>query len=116
VDSVRLSRLFPNMPFTVTAFLANPILAKVVCEHMHASETGWPASTPRPTGVGRGVGWFCDSVRQAARRCVRDNTQEGFLDLKSATVVLNEAEFPEFVHEKVDSGARCADHLRQRFL
>ena len=46
---------------------------------------------------------------------VEDNTQEGFVDLKSA-VVMNEAQFPEFVHEKVDSGARGADHLRQRFL
>ena len=46
---------------------------------------------------------------------VEDNTQEGFVDLKSA-VVMNEAQFPEFIHEKVDSGACCADHLRQRFL
>ena len=38
------------------------------------------------------------------------------MDLKSATVVLNEAEFPEFVHEKVDSGARCANHFRQNLL
>ncbi len=38
------------------------------------------------------------------------------MDLKSAIVVLNEAEFPEFVHEKVDSRARCANHLRQHLL
>ena len=38
------------------------------------------------------------------------------MDLKSAIVVLNEAEFPKFVHEKVDSGPRGANHLRQRFL
>jgi len=38
------------------------------------------------------------------------------VDLKSAIVVLNEAEFPEFIHEKVDSGARCANHFRQHLL
>ena len=38
------------------------------------------------------------------------------MDLKSAIVVLNEAEFPEFVHEKVDPGARCANHFRQHLL
>ena len=38
------------------------------------------------------------------------------MDLKAAIVVLNEAEFPEFVHEKVDSRARCSDHLRQHLL
>ena len=38
------------------------------------------------------------------------------MDLKSAIVVLNETEFPEFVHEKVDSGARCANHFRQHLL
>jgi hypothetical protein len=32
---------------------------------------------------------------------VQDDTQERFVDLKSAIVVLNEAEFPEFVHEKI---------------
>jgi hypothetical protein len=47
---------------------------------------------------------------------VEDNTQEGFVDLTSIIVVLNEAQFPEFIHEKVDSGARRADHVRQRFL
>ena len=46
---------------------------------------------------------------------VQDNTQKGFVDLKSA-IVMNEAQFPKFIHEKVDSGARCADHLRQCFL
>ena len=46
---------------------------------------------------------------------MQDNTQERFVDLKSA-IVMNEAQFPEFIHEKVDSGARRADHLRQHFL
>jgi hypothetical protein len=46
---------------------------------------------------------------------VQDNIQERSIDLKSA-VVLDESELSEFVHEEVDPWARCADHLRQRFL
>jgi hypothetical protein len=46
---------------------------------------------------------------------VQDNTQEGFVDLKSA-IVMNEAQFPEFVHEQIHPGARCANHFRQHFL
>ena len=38
------------------------------------------------------------------------------MNLKSAIVVLNEAEFPEFIHEKVDPGARGANHFRQHLL
>ena len=38
------------------------------------------------------------------------------MDLKAAIVVLNEAEFPEFIHEKVDSRARCANHFCQHLL
>ena len=37
------------------------------------------------------------------------------MDLKSA-IVMNEAQFPEFIHEHIDSGASCPDHLRQRLL
>ena len=40
---------------------------------------------------------------------VQDNTQERFVDVDLA-VVLDEAQFPEFVHEKIDSGPRCANH------
>jgi hypothetical protein len=46
---------------------------------------------------------------------VQYNTQERSVDLKSA-VVLDESELSKFVHEKIDPGTRCADHLRQRFL
>jgi hypothetical protein len=42
---------------------------------------------------------------------VQDNTEEGIVDLNTA-VVLDEAQFPEFVHEKIDPGPRCANHLR----
>ena len=31
-------------------------------------------------------------------------------------VILNEAQFPEFVHEEIDSGVRCANHLGQHLL
>jgi hypothetical protein len=37
------------------------------------------------------------------------------MDLKSA-VVMNEAQFPEFVHEKIYTRPRCADHFRQHLL
>src|ERR1700687_3302902 len=46
---------------------------------------------------------------------VQDNPQEGIVDVDLA-VVLDEAPFPEFVHEKIDPGPRCANHLRQRPL
>ena len=31
-------------------------------------------------------------------------------------VVLDEAQFPEFVHEEIDPGPRRANHLRQHLL
>ena len=37
------------------------------------------------------------------------------MDLKSA-IVMNEAKFPEFVHETTHVGARCANHFRQHLL
>jgi hypothetical protein len=46
---------------------------------------------------------------------VQDNTQEGIVDVDLA-VVLDEAQFPEFVHEKIDPGPRRANHLRQHLL
>ena len=46
---------------------------------------------------------------------VKDNTPEGIVDVDLA-VVLDEAQFPEFVHEKINPGPRGADHLRQHLL
>ena len=46
---------------------------------------------------------------------VQDNTEEGIVDLNLA-IVLDEAQFLEFVHEKIDPGPRCANHLRQHLL
>ena len=47
---------------------------------------------------------------------MQDNAQEGSVNVKTAFVVSNEAEFPEFIHEEIDSGARCPDHFRQSLL
>jgi hypothetical protein len=46
---------------------------------------------------------------------VQDDSEEGIVHLNLA-VVLDEAQFPEFVHEEIDSGPRCANHLRQHLL
>src|SRR5208337_777379 len=46
---------------------------------------------------------------------VQDNAQKGIVNVDLA-VVLDEAQFPEFVHEKIDPGPRCANHLRQHLL
>ena len=48
---------------------------------------------------------------------VQDNTQKRLIDVNlTVVVVLNETQFPEFVHEKIYSGPGCANHLRQRLL
>ena len=41
---------------------------------------------------------------------VQHDTQERSIDL-NATVVLDETQLPEFVHEQIDPSARCAYHL-----
>jgi hypothetical protein len=46
---------------------------------------------------------------------VQDNTQERSVDMQPA-IILNEAQFLEFIHEKIDPGARCPDHFRQSLL
>ena len=46
---------------------------------------------------------------------VHDNAQEGRIDT-NLMVVLDEAQFPEFIHEEIDPGPRRANHLRQYFL
>jgi len=54
-------------------------------------------------------------ARESCCSLVKDNTQEGIVDVDLA-VVLDEAQFPEFVHEKIDPGPRGANHLRQHLL
>ena len=46
---------------------------------------------------------------------VQDNTEEGIVDLNLA-IVFDEAQFPEFVHEEIDPGTCCSNHLRQHLL
>ena len=49
---------------------------------------------------------------------MQDNTQERTVDMQPAVVlvVLNEAQFLEFIHEEVDPRTRCSNHFRQDFL
>src|SRR5258708_16857605 len=61
----------------------------------------------------RDGGIFAD--RAKADLVVQDDAEEGIVDVDLA-VVLDEAQFAEFVHEKIDAGARSANHLRQHFL
>ena len=52
-------------------------------------------------------------------RCllVQNNTQERSVNVQPAIIlILNEAQFSEFIHEKIDPGARCPDHFRQHLL
>jgi hypothetical protein len=46
---------------------------------------------------------------------VQHDVQESSIDL-NRSVVLDETELSEFVHEKIDVWRRRADHLRKRFL
>ena len=46
---------------------------------------------------------------------VQENTQERIVDVDLA-VILDEALYPEFIREDIDSGPRCANHLRQHLL
>ena len=55
------------------------------------------------------------SCRAKVSLLVQDNSQEGFVDADLA-VVLDEASLPKFVHEKINSGPGCANHLRQHLL
>lgn len=34
----------------------------------------------------------------------------------NAAVVIDESQFPEFIHKKADAGARRANHVRKRLL
>jgi hypothetical protein len=66
---------------------------------------------------GLSTGGFPRSVSssQSSSLLVQDDTQEGIVDVNRA-VVLDEAQFSELVHEKIDSRACCTDHLRQHLL
>ena len=53
--------------------------------------------------------------RERGSLLVQDNTHERTVDV-DLPVVFDEAQFPEFVHEEIDSRPRRANHLRQHFL
>jgi hypothetical protein len=46
---------------------------------------------------------------------MQDDTQKRTVNLKAA-IVMNETQLPEFVHEKIDSGPRRANHSREHLL
>jgi hypothetical protein len=46
---------------------------------------------------------------------VENNTQQRTVDVEPA-IRVDEAQFLEFVYEKINSGARGANHFRQCFL
>jgi hypothetical protein len=52
---------------------------------------------------------------ESRRLLMQDNTQERTVDMQPA-VVLNEAQFLEFIHEEVDPRTRCSNHFGQDFL
>jgi hypothetical protein len=47
---------------------------------------------------------------------MQDNTQQGGVYVETAFVVFDEAEFSEFIHEEINTTARCPDNFRQRPL
>ena len=55
-------------------------------------------------------------LREGSCLLVQDNVQERFIDVDVALGVLDETQFPEFVHEETDPGARCPNHFPQSFL
>lgn len=61
----------------------------------------------------RGTRSRCTTTR--AGSVVKDDVQQRRVNLHLA-VVLDEAEFAEFVEEKTDSGTRGPDHFGERFL
>lgn len=56
------------------------------------------------------------TARKANRRLiVQDDVQQGAID-GQVTVILDQSQAPEFVHEEADPGPGRADHLRQGLL
>jgi len=47
---------------------------------------------------------------------MKHDADERAVDVHSTAVVINEAQVPEPIHEKTDSGAGCADHFGEGFL
>src|SRR5438034_11353818 len=50
------------------------------------------------------------------RLIVQNEVQQGSVDFQVVAVVINEAQFPKFVHEVTHARSRGTDHLRKRLL
>jgi hypothetical protein len=59
---------------------------------------------------------FVEAKRETRCLLVQDNTEEGRVDVETLTAVFNEAEFPEFVHEKIHPRPRGPNHFREHLL
>ncbi len=94
-DGARAQRPRTNRP---------SLRAKCVAFRGEPKENGKKERKCRISGV-----FDCTPIK--ANLFVQDHTEEGIVDL-NLPVVLNEAQFPEFVHEKIDPGPCCANHLR----
>jgi hypothetical protein len=55
-------------------------------------------------------------VARQGQLVVQDDAAQGIVDVDLAVRVVDEVHRAEFVHEKIDSRPRGADHLRQRLL
>jgi len=59
---------------------------------------------------------FVEDKRESRCLLVQDNTEEGRVDVETVIVVFNEAEFPEFVHEKIHPRPRGPNHFSEHLL
>ena len=59
--------------------------------------------------------WESRQLDRGSSSFVQNNSQQGFVDL-DFSVVFDEAEFSEFVHEEIYARTRGADHFGQGFL
>ena len=82
-----------------------------------------PGRVPRVPVYGtRVLGWaggqfdFVEDKRESRRLVVQDNTEEGRVDVETVIAVFNEAEFPEFVHEKIHPRPRGPNHFSEHLL
>ena len=59
---------------------------------------------------------FVEDKRERRYLVVEDNTDEGRVDVETFIAVFNEAEFPEFVHEKIHPRPRGPNHFSEHLL
>jgi hypothetical protein len=76
------------------------------CSHTLDSESGHSGSL---------LGQTKGSKSEMDGLLVKDDFQKRFVD-RDFSVVLDESEFPEFVHKEIHARPRGADHFRERFL